>query len=949
MEWSFYYCTNLVNAPDMSNANSLTNMASTFENCNNLVSNIIINSENIINAINCFNNTSLDKNVYIPFIYDNSEYTLTYNSFINAGYTNDPENRVNGVLLLDYQEYVLRDWSYTVLTDGRKKLYNYLGSDVNIIVPSYKTLLRNHENDRNPGPFYNKQQFISVDLNNVPFGNNNMSYAFVGCEKLKEVIHINNNVNNMHGAFINCYNLVNAPVIPNSVTSMYMTFYNCYNLVNAPVIPNSVINMYGTFNNCTNLVNAPEIPNSVTNMYMTFYNCTNLVNVPVIPNSVTVLSYTFASCHNLVNAPVIPNSVINMYGTFSYCINLVNAPEIPNSVINMYGTFDGCQNLVNAPEIPNSVTVLSWTFASCHNIDINTIHIPNSVTVLSYTFASCHNLVNIPEIPNSVTVLSYTFASCHNLVNANVIANSVTSMSNTFNNCSNLVNVIIPNTVTDMENTFAYCTNLVNAPVIPNSVTKMNYTFSNCQNLVNAPVIPNSVIDMYYTFENCTNLVNVPEISNGVTDMYRTFSNCISLENAPVIPNSVIDMYYTFENCTNLVNVPEISNGVTDMSGTFSWCESLVNAPEIPNNVEIMHSTFTNCSNLTGNIYIWTQKLNTILSLGCFSNTFLPKNVYIPFTYENNVNTSTYNLFNQYYGSGQSGVTLYDITPYINFNITPNNDTIIYLNKNQKTITRCQAIKNNEYILYNENYPIIIGHLTLDYAEEYTLTKDLTLVTGYTITLNVDQLDCNVTFDINGVMIPAIVNGNNYSITLNTDEEISIGYIIEKDDYSSSIGTLTFNNSNITENITMTPAVWMDWTRPNLTGNGVLGGDSFAVTASSYTSREQPYMAVDNNSSSYWSSSGSSSTYTIYNPNKLKITQLILSTLSGTGRIITVTINGSNDNINWENITSSYSGTSTVILNMSSNTKGFKYYKLTLTGSRYCVIKNIEFTAQVLQ
>ena len=43
-----------------------------------------------------------NKNVYIPFMYQNGEYTETYNSFINAGY--NTVSRRYGVLLKDYNE-----------------------------------------------------------------------------------------------------------------------------------------------------------------------------------------------------------------------------------------------------------------------------------------------------------------------------------------------------------------------------------------------------------------------------------------------------------------------------------------------------------------------------------------------------------------------------------------------------------------------------------------------------------------------------------------------------------------------------------------------------------------------------------------------------------------------------------------------------------------------------
>ena len=197
--------------------------------------------------------------------------------------------------------------------------------------------------------------------------------------------------------------------------------------------------------------------------------------------------------------------------------------------------------------------------------------------------------------------------------------------------------------VTNMWSTFYGCTNLVNAPVIPNSVINMDYTFRDCSSLVNAPVIPNSVVSMNYTFDGCSNLVNVPDIPNSVTSMWDTFRSCSNLVNAPAIPNSVTSMSDTFNGCSNLVNAPVIPNSVTSMGRTFNSCSNLVNAPVIPNSVTNVWSTFNGCSNLIGDIYIYSNQVSN--ATNCFYNTSLTKNVYIPFTYRNNINTRTYNSF----------------------------------------------------------------------------------------------------------------------------------------------------------------------------------------------------------------------------------------------------------------------------------------------------------------
>lgn len=148
---------------------------------------------------------------------------------------------------------------------------------------------------------------------------------------------------------------------------------------------------------------------------------------------------------------------------------------------------------------------------------------------------------------------------------------------------------------------------------------------------------------MYNAFYSCYNLTSVTNINIGVTNMYRTFQRCYKLYPAPVIPNSVTSMHTTFIECKNLTTPPIIPNAVTDMYMTFYLCANLTSAPIIPNSVMDMYGTFQECSNLTGNIFIESNKVSRAAS--CFFSTTLPKNVYIPFTYSNGVNTQTYNSF----------------------------------------------------------------------------------------------------------------------------------------------------------------------------------------------------------------------------------------------------------------------------------------------------------------
>ena len=78
-------------------------MAYTFANCTNLTGNIIIKSNRINNRSmrNCFNGTTLTKNVYIPKV----GYNATANTWNAAINSTNGINGKNGVTIYDINTY----------------------------------------------------------------------------------------------------------------------------------------------------------------------------------------------------------------------------------------------------------------------------------------------------------------------------------------------------------------------------------------------------------------------------------------------------------------------------------------------------------------------------------------------------------------------------------------------------------------------------------------------------------------------------------------------------------------------------------------------------------------------------------------------------------------------------------------------------------------------------
>lgn len=177
-------------------------------------------------------------------------------------------------------------------------------------------------------------------------------------------------------------------------------------------------------------------------------------------------------------------------------------------------------------------------------------------------------------------------------------------------------------------------------------------TFMNCPKLTDIGTVPNNTntIQIYY----CNSFNQNFPIPDSVTDI-KIFNGTSFNQNIQ-LPNNLTKIW--FSNCTSFNQNIQIPNSITDMQYAFQYCTSLNQNIQIPNSVTMMSCTFTECTSLT-NITILSENVSSCTS--CFFNTSIPKNVYLPFTYINGVNTITYNTFNNAYGNGQNGVTLIDL------------------------------------------------------------------------------------------------------------------------------------------------------------------------------------------------------------------------------------------------------------------------------------------------
>ena len=160
------------------------------------------------------------------------------------------------------------------------------------------------------------------------------------------------------------------------------------------------------------------------------------------------------------------------------------------------------------------------------------------------------------------------------------------------------------------------------------------------------------------------------------------------------------------------------------------------------------------------------------------------------------------------------------------------------------------------------------------------------------------------------------------------------------------------------------------WTRPNLTANETIGGNSFACIAISAHSDCPAYKAFDSATNTYWESSNNTAYpqwIEWYNPNALKTTQIVIShgvksysssSIRYYGYVKDWKLQASEDGNTWVDIVSGTVPASDLQYNREltitiSNTNFYKYWRfntLSIQGSfisiyNYVRITNIAITA----
>ena len=218
-------------------------------------------------------------------------------------------------------------------------------------------------------------------------------------------------------------------------------------------------------------------------------------------------------------------------------------------------------------------------------------------------------------------------------------------------------------------------------------------------------------------------------------------------------------------------------------------------------------------------------------------------------------------------------------------------------------------------------------------------SKALLMTSGkkqYTLTVVLSPGDATCTLTYNGLA--------HYATSATVDSGTVISYSISKSPFTpDATGTITMDaNKTLTcTGTTGTSYSDVPFTPPILTANGTIGGNAFAVYASSENSPKNygAWRCFDDASTTYyWQSALTSPVYyTIYNPTPIKISNIHLKNRSSSRRGWTSgSVQGSNDNSNWTNILSSWTNSAVtagaewdIAANSSVN---YKYNRITFSS-----------------
>ena len=537
--------------------------------------------------------------------------------------------------------------------------------------------------------FQNCVRLSSFDFSNLPPALTSINNCFYNCTNLTNVGNITVNNCSTQSMFTYCTNLTNVGSVIMNNCSTFNMFAFCNKLTHIDnisltgnITATSMFFYASSFNSYVNLEGLGSGSN-ITNMFdSTAYNIPtvlpNLNNYQQMWGVFANTAFKTVNCADFVNKQ---NAFSTFHGTFRNCKSLTDA-ELTDDIYSYAHTFiySSIKN-VTCPTMTNVYTLFN-TFGSSalQRIDLNN----SAINSYANAFWNCLGLKTVNNLNFSAitagTGLTGTFSYCNNLTSIGTILPSpnLTSLADTFLNCQNLtgdfqdIQNLFPN-VTNYYRAFQNCSKItIDEVTVPSKVTNLAFAFSGTKIKklhLEEPIESRNISMM---INSCSSITDVTGyINSNITSSLSLIRDARSIVNFTVnFGNAVTNLSNAFSGYVNgsigiygyisMQHGPLNFGSAVNMHNTFWNCSNLVSVGNIPNTVTNMYNTFWNCQNLTGDLYIESNQVAN--ATGCFNGTSLPKNVYIPFTYANGINTQTYNTFYTLYGSGANGVTLLNYT-----------------------------------------------------------------------------------------------------------------------------------------------------------------------------------------------------------------------------------------------------------------------------------------------
>lgn len=301
---------------------------------------------------------------------------------------------------------------------------------------------------------------------------------------------------------------------------------------------------------------------------------------------------------------------------------------------------------------------------------------------------------------------------------------------------------------------------------------------------------------------------------------------------------------------------------------------------------------------------------------------------------------------------GRNTEILFDLhAVYLNF-ISNKENIKISVNEEIFAGTSGYAVAGDiEYTCYSsDDNLLLIGRLQdLEEYKTYDINVDFNQSSNK-ITLDTGIAGLNVDFYIDNLKISATEEANGKYVLNVIGSNKDIKYFVNGgDNYSDAEGTISLTNKDITEKVTLYPVTLKTFVRPNISENGELGGDNFAVSSTGDVSPScGAYNAFNGSTGDYWWASEQQNSITFYNPSALKISSLTIKYFSNSKTYLPskIVVQGSNDNINWDELANfGYVSGMSRTLEINSS-RFYKYHRLILVrASVYIRITEIEINA----